>query len=77
MTNIMEAVFAFLHMGGYAGFVWPAYVVAVVVMAGVLMFSIRAARAREAELEQLQRSRPARRRAAQTKGVGQTKGVEE
>lgn len=60
----MESLTAFLHMGGYAGYIWPAYGLAVVVMVAVLVASLRAATSREAELEQLQSLRPARRRAA-------------
>lgn len=67
----MESLPALLQMGGYAGFVWPAYGVALVVMVGVLMASVRAARANETELERLQRARPgrARRRPAGTEIV--------
>lgn len=52
---------AFLAMGGYAGFVWPAYGLAVVVLAALLAASIRAARGRESELEAIQRLRRNRR----------------
>jgi len=34
-------VAAFLDMGGYAVFVWPAYGVAVVVLAGLALASLR------------------------------------
>jgi len=33
----MGAVSGFLAMGGYAGFVWPAFGLAAVVMAGLLL----------------------------------------
>ncbi len=54
----------FLAMGGYAAFVWPAFGFAAVVLIGLLAQSWRAARRREAELEQLRRAvrpRPASR----------------
>jgi heme exporter protein D len=49
----MESFAQFLAMGGYAAFVWPAYAIAAVVMIGVLAQSLRALRAREAELAAL------------------------
>lgn len=58
----MESLNAFLSMGGYGGYVWSSYALTVVVLAGVLWASVRAARLREAELEQLQSMRPNRRR---------------
>ena len=58
----MESLSSFLNMGGYGGYVWPSYALTALVMVGVLVGSIRAARAREAELEQLQKMRPSRRR---------------
>ena len=45
----MVAVSGFLAMGGYAGFVWPAFGLAAVVMAGLVLVSLRELRAREAE----------------------------
>jgi heme exporter protein D len=50
-----------LDMGGYAGFVWPAYALGAVVMIALLVASLREARAREDELEALQQTRPNRR----------------
>jgi heme exporter protein D len=49
-------------MGGYARFVWPAYGVCLVVLAGLLVQSLRTYRARQRELERLQPARPRRRR---------------
>ena len=43
----------FFAMGGYAAFVWPAYGVAAVVLIGLLVQSLRALRAREAEFASL------------------------
>ncbi len=44
-------------MGGYAAFVWPAFAVAGVVLAALLVSSLRDLRARQAELDALQASR--------------------
>jgi heme exporter protein D len=44
----------FLTMGGYAGFVWPAYAIAVLVLGGLGVASgirLRAARSELAQLE--------------------------
>ncbi|ARJ68167.1 heme exporter protein CcmD [Magnetospirillum sp. ME-1] len=57
----MESFQALLHMGGYGGYVWPAYGVGAVVLALVLILSLSAARKAEAELEVLQQARRARR----------------
>ncbi|MBC7908828.1 MAG: heme exporter protein CcmD [Rhodospirillaceae bacterium] len=63
----MDALSSFFAMGGYGGYVWPSYGLAVVVMVAVLVSSIRSAKARERELDLLQQMRPsrARRRATQ------------
>ena len=58
----MESVSAMLHMGGYGGYVWPAYGISAIVLALVLLASVLAARKNEAELEQLQALRRANRR---------------
>lgn len=55
----MDSVKAFLEMGGYAAFVWPAYAVAFVVLVGLLAASLRGLRRREAELAALQQRRNA------------------
>ncbi len=47
----------YLAMGGYAAFVWPAFLIAAVVMGALLAMSLRGLRARRAELEALQGSR--------------------
>ncbi|MFD2234755.1 heme exporter protein CcmD [Phaeospirillum tilakii] len=57
----MEALTAWFAMGGYASFVWPAYALTLAVLAAVLVISLRQLRQREAELEQLQGDRRARR----------------
>lgn len=50
----MEAISTFLAMGGYAAFVWPAFAVAAVVLAGLLAASMRGLSARERTLGALQ-----------------------
>lgn len=52
---------SFIDMGGYAGYVWPAYGVAMVVMVGLLLASLHGTRARERELKLLQELQPHRR----------------
>ena len=52
-----EAIQDFLAMGGYAGFVWPAYALAAVVLVGLLAVSLRQLRRAEAELATLGLSR--------------------
>jgi heme exporter protein D len=52
----------FFAMGGYAGFVWPAWGVAVAVLAGLVVQSLRTLRARERELATLEAARPPRLR---------------
>ncbi|WP_242443118.1 heme exporter protein CcmD [Magnetospirillum sp. 15-1] len=44
-------------MGGYAGYVWPAYGAGAVVLLLVLVLSLTSARKAEAELEVLQQAR--------------------
>jgi len=48
---------AFFAMGGYALFVWPCYVLALAVMAGLLVNSLLRARAAETELETVRQNR--------------------
>jgi heme exporter protein D len=58
MTNTIRT---FLAMGGYAGFVWPAYALAAIVLLGLLAVSLRQLRRAEAELAALGLSRPRER----------------
>jgi heme exporter protein D len=51
----MNALSAWLAMGGYAGFVWPAYGIAVVVLGGLTLHSWRRYRASADSLARLQR----------------------
>jgi heme exporter protein D len=48
-------------MGGYGGYVWPAYGITAVVLVGVLVASRQALRRSEAELSRLQEGRRDRR----------------
>jgi heme exporter protein D len=50
MTDTIQT---FLTMGGYAGFVWPAYALAAIVLVGLLAISLRQLRKAEAELAAL------------------------
>jgi heme exporter protein D len=50
----MDGIAKFLEMGGYAAYVWPALGLTVVVLAGLLIASLKSARRREAELAQLE-----------------------
>ena len=47
---------SFFEMGGYAAYVWPAFGIGAVVMIGLLLFSIRRLRLREAELRRLEKA---------------------
>jgi heme exporter protein D len=58
MTGAIQTFFA---MGGYAGFVWPAYALAAVLLVGLLALSLRRLRKAEAELAALGPSRPRER----------------
>lgn len=50
----MDGLGKFLEMGGYAAYVWPALGLTVLVLAGLLIASVKSARRREAELAQLE-----------------------
>ncbi len=47
----------YFAMGGHGAFIWPAYLAAAAVMAGLLVSSLRALRARQAELDALESRR--------------------
>ncbi len=49
----MEAIQSFLNMGGYAAFVWPAYGVTALVLAGLIAMSIARMRTSERTLAEL------------------------
>jgi heme exporter protein D len=48
-----DKIQTFLDMGGYAGFVWPAYALAALVLLGLLAVSLRQLRKAESELAAL------------------------
>ncbi|MFQ5971003.1 MAG: heme exporter protein CcmD [Alphaproteobacteria bacterium] len=52
----MDNVTAFLEMGGYAPFVWPALGLTAVVLVGMLVGSIHSLRTGEAALMELERA---------------------
>jgi heme exporter protein D len=52
----MESMTEFFNMGGYAVFVWPAYGLTAVVLAGMLGASLRDLKANEAALDALTES---------------------
>lgn len=61
--SVFPEISAFLEMGGYGAFVWPAYGVTAAVMIGIALWAWRAqraARARVARLEALARDGDAR-----------------
>ncbi len=58
----MEQITAFLAMGGYAGFVWPAFAVTFVVVVALAVASRRALKRAEAQLAALEALRSPRRR---------------
>ena len=49
----MASIETFLAMGGYAGYIWPAYAVTAAVLVGLLVGSLRTLRRREAALAAL------------------------
>ena len=53
----MDRLAEFFAMGGYASFVWPAYIIALVIMVGLLGVSIRDLRRNESLLETLRARR--------------------
>ena len=61
----MSALEAYLAMGGYAVFVWPAYGLTATVLGGLALFSWRRYRASVRSLESLQQQFGRRRRAGQ------------
>jgi heme exporter protein D len=50
----MDGIEEFLRMGGYAAFVWPAFAIAVAIMAGLLIQSLALYRRRQRELTRLE-----------------------
>ncbi len=50
----------FFDMGGYGSYVWPAWVLAIIVLAALTVVSLRTMRARERELSKLESDSPRR-----------------
>jgi heme exporter protein D len=50
----MERIEAYFAMGGYGAYVWPAFLIAAVVMVGQVIASLRSLRRREAALAELE-----------------------
>ena len=50
----VDTITSFLHMGGHAAYVWPSFVITVVVLAALFAHSLSFLRAGEAALEGLQ-----------------------
>ena len=53
----MDGLSAYFQMGGYAAFVWPAYVLGAAGIIGILVLSIKSWKAREAEFSKLKAAR--------------------
>jgi heme exporter protein CcmD len=47
----------FLSMGGHGAYIWPAYLIAAVILITLLVTSFRAVRTREAQLKTLRQAR--------------------
>ena len=60
----MESLRAFLDMGGYAVFVWPAFGITAVVMIGLLVISLIQLRQRRRQLEELEATVSRKRKSA-------------
>lgn len=53
----MDAIMNVLQMGGYGGYVWPAYGLATISLVGILIATRRSLKAREREFETLKNVR--------------------
>lgn len=62
----MQSISDYLAMGGYAGFIWPAYGAAVLILIGLVVTSRRELRARQAEVAALEAASPRRRARTET-----------
>ena len=47
----------FFHMGGHGVYIWPAYLIATVIVVGILVQTITTMRQRERQLAELRRER--------------------
>jgi len=53
----MDRLTEFFAMGGYGGYVWPAYLIAAVVLLALLIASWRSVRGQESRLAALRQAR--------------------
>ena len=58
----MTTLSSFLDMGGYGAYVWPSYVLAAVVLVGLLASSVIRLRTNRRSLARLEAQRPSRKR---------------
>ena len=58
----MSRLDAFLAMGGYAAYVWPAYATAAIVLGGLAAWSVTAYRRAQRALDRAQQAAPGARR---------------
>lgn len=56
----MDWLNEFLSMGGYGAYIWPAYLIAAVILVGLLIMSLRSVRGHEARLASLRKARRSR-----------------
>ena len=49
----------FLHMGGYGAYIWPAYGISILVLIGMVAFTLRAYRKERAALSVLEQDKSA------------------
>ena len=67
----MASITTFLEMGGYGSYVWPAYGVALVVLVGLVIVTVRQLRLNERDVAAMEKLRPRRRRSqSATEGNG-------
>ena len=49
----MDTMAHYFEMGGYAGFVWPAFILSALVLGGLLLHAVRALRRSETALAEI------------------------
>ena len=60
-------------MGGYAGYIWPAYAIAFLVIGGLIVHSVRTLASRRREAAEVEAASPRRQRRRQADaGTGET-----
>ena len=57
----MQEIGTFLQMGGHGVFIWPAFALTVVIMAGLAVSTLRELRERQKTLRELEATTPRRR----------------